>query len=103
MINLLPIGKAIWDYSRPAIEVAGQVLIGVGTVIAASKVVDGIGDGINYLRGRNAPTPKKRVQKRKNTKSASGNRKTAGKKATKKVVHKPKAGIVGEKTPAVTS
>lgn len=50
MFNITPLLKTAWEFSKPAVTVAGQVLIGVGTVVAAGKVYDGIASGINYVR-----------------------------------------------------
>jgi len=50
MINPMPILKSIWEFSKPAVSVAGQVLIGVGTVVAAGKVYDGIASGVSRIR-----------------------------------------------------
>lgn len=102
MINLLPIGKAVWEFSKPAVVIAGQVMVGIGTAMAIGKVIDGVGAGVRYLRGGNTTTtPRKRTKKRSNTKKASGNRKAQAKKTTKKVVRKTTP--IGEKSEALNS
>lgn len=100
MVNLLPIGKAIWEFSKPAVVIAGQVMVGIATVTLAGKAVDGISAGVRYLRGTKQPVVRK-TKKRGNSKKASGNRKVKAKAAVKKTVRKTNA--IGEKSTVLNS
>jgi len=103
MVNLLPIGKAIWEFSKPAVVIAGQVMVGIGTAMAIGKAIDGVGNGIRYLRGTKQPVVRK-AKKRSNSKKASGNRKAKAKAATKKTVRKStKSTALGEKSTVLNS
>lgn len=101
MINFVPIGKAIWEFSKPAVKVAGQVVIGIGTAMVFSQAIDGVSNGIKRLLGKKQP-----AAKTSNSKKASGNRKAKAKVTTdaKKTVRKStKSTTLGEKSTGLSS
>jgi len=93
MVNLLPIGKAIWNFSKPAVAIAGQVMIGLATVTLASKAVDGISARISSLRDTKQAVVRK-AKKHSNSKKASGNRKGTAKKTTKSKANGEKSTVL---------